>query len=441
MFKDSLSGPSTSLSAGMSFVELSVASSAQARSFNFNFKKYPILKLGQSEIKKLAWIGDSVHTLDIKLIVLAARTTEKELSVRMQRYISGKSQSDYLEKNYPDMLPYNWLKEHTKSSIFEAMYKTTFRIMYLQSVIREDQRPELTRSLKLLSEISLLPEPDAYLGTMDLSTRSLLNAARSDTNLLTGSAAYSIAGSKPPMDAYFINAINEAAKDLNVSEEEPTLDPAEIPDAIMSASIIDNPVDEGDELPFYSSDDGSDRESTIEYAFEEGAPLNKSRVVKPGASFKVNYEEYGYLEFTMSPKFVSIMESIKQLVFSLDGIVGHMTLLGPDLTRKQGEVENFIARYVYESNYWIRNLKDQDVHLDEGIDLYSLESLSNAITKLTRFSSLDNFTLNFGKRKNIDSMTGFKKLIKDEVLDKSGEEIVFKGRSNIKHSPTIDPVD
>jgi len=80
-----------------------------------------------------AWIGDSVHRLDVQLIALYKKIQGPELEGFVQSYVSGEAQADYwrsiLDKS--DLAQPQSSGTHALSSAFECNYSGWFRSEYL----------------------------------------------------------------------------------------------------------------------------------------------------------------------------------------------------------------------------------------------------------------------------------------------------------------------
>jgi len=85
-------------------------------------------------LRKRAWIGDEIHKLDVKQVLLLRDIPVKELESEFQKYASNQAQAQYL-KTYCVQLPdYLGSSDHSLATWFEANYYGRFRELYLQRV-------------------------------------------------------------------------------------------------------------------------------------------------------------------------------------------------------------------------------------------------------------------------------------------------------------------
>jgi hypothetical protein len=87
-----------------------------------------------SELKSLAWIGDTLHSLDIKLAANAIKILDKEKGAWHDLRTNAEAQAGYLTIHKTDDDDLIKLSTRQKSTVFEAMYYGEFRKEYLISL-------------------------------------------------------------------------------------------------------------------------------------------------------------------------------------------------------------------------------------------------------------------------------------------------------------------
>jgi len=89
----------------------------------------PVTSYSTDSDNKLAWIGDALHTLDVRLNLLAASVPSTNLQLSAESYLSASSQSAYLTSIGKELPGY--VSTHGRSTVFETLYTGEFRDAYL----------------------------------------------------------------------------------------------------------------------------------------------------------------------------------------------------------------------------------------------------------------------------------------------------------------------
>jgi len=104
-----------------------------------------------NEQVKLAWIGDAIHVLDIRILLLASSVESKNLQFMAESFISRTAQKEYL-LSVGVSLP-STSTNHDWSTVFESMYHGEFREIYLEWVKRKLSATNITVRQFMLSDI------------------------------------------------------------------------------------------------------------------------------------------------------------------------------------------------------------------------------------------------------------------------------------------------
>lgn len=118
----------------------------------------PKREKGWSEKRVAAWVGDTIHRLDIKLIALNMGLESDALEIFMQQYIVNAAMAVYMRDFHAaDVMS----SDHTLGTEFESRYVDSFRVEYLERLFPE-------YSSKILEAWC----PPASLTLLDLVTNS-----------------------------------------------------------------------------------------------------------------------------------------------------------------------------------------------------------------------------------------------------------------------------
>jgi len=96
-----------------------------------------------ARLRARAWIGDAVHTLDVRCFVLSICRYKREYQHTAQRYLTAAHQSRYLrQRGYSD-LELRGSNDNLLSEAFEAAYFGEFRTDYIAKTFGELAYAEL----------------------------------------------------------------------------------------------------------------------------------------------------------------------------------------------------------------------------------------------------------------------------------------------------------
>lgn len=85
-----------------------------------------------SRVRRMAWLGDAAHAMDVRRYLLLTGVPDSQLEVRAQAYISQEAQARYFcTVDNPDV-PAGGTSVARLSAAFEANYYGSFRAAYLQ---------------------------------------------------------------------------------------------------------------------------------------------------------------------------------------------------------------------------------------------------------------------------------------------------------------------
>jgi len=86
--------------------------------------------------RRRAWIGDTIHKLDVQLGALMTGINDRDLGRFFQNHTSAESQADYWRSlpDTSDLCVPPGTNDHAISTAFEASYKGRFRSDYLRSL-------------------------------------------------------------------------------------------------------------------------------------------------------------------------------------------------------------------------------------------------------------------------------------------------------------------
>jgi len=124
-------------------------------------------------IKESAWIGDTIHRLDVQLAILTSHIEESQRTIIMNDLISKRAQKEYLTKFEPDMIAFSDMSAHAASSVFESNYYGEFRVNYQKRVLMfEDKKPLVKISNSVARVLASLGAVDvkAFNDTIDQFT-------------------------------------------------------------------------------------------------------------------------------------------------------------------------------------------------------------------------------------------------------------------------------
>lgn len=83
-----------------------------------------------------ALVGDAMHAADVKQLVAACTSEEKQMTILANKYIASHAQREYLETFHPGVCQARH-SDHTWGTIFEVMYHGDFRRNYLGWLARD----------------------------------------------------------------------------------------------------------------------------------------------------------------------------------------------------------------------------------------------------------------------------------------------------------------
>lgn len=92
-----------------------------------------------TELKTRAWVGDSLHRLDVIQACFHYNVPDTEKENWLQRFTTAQAQANYwwnLDSEVRDALPYqpSGYSDHGVATAFEANYRTYFRVYYLKEM-------------------------------------------------------------------------------------------------------------------------------------------------------------------------------------------------------------------------------------------------------------------------------------------------------------------
>jgi hypothetical protein len=93
----------------------------------------PVRSAANDEMKRSAWIGDALHTMDVRERLIGAKVKVTLMSIVGDLYKSGKAQATYIRHIGYDQLYSEPLRASDKymSTVFESLYEGQFRDTYL----------------------------------------------------------------------------------------------------------------------------------------------------------------------------------------------------------------------------------------------------------------------------------------------------------------------
>lgn len=92
----------------------------------------------KSEMRRLSWLGDAVHRLDVRKYLLFDGITDAELEQKSQEYVSREAQAAYFSTvSDPDLLS-RGASVNLRSEAFEANYYGKFRKDYVENELVVD---------------------------------------------------------------------------------------------------------------------------------------------------------------------------------------------------------------------------------------------------------------------------------------------------------------
>lgn len=93
-------------------------------------------------VRSMAWLGDAVHTLDVRRFLLVVGTPVAELEVRAQEYRGGHVRARYY-RDFPGVEPIEEVSgkpESALATLFNASYCGDYRRKYLRRVLSIEAR-------------------------------------------------------------------------------------------------------------------------------------------------------------------------------------------------------------------------------------------------------------------------------------------------------------
>lgn len=85
-----------------------------------------------STVRRMGWVGDVVHQLDIRRYLIALGVPDDELQWRAQQYVERSAQAEYFSKVDSPPVPALGGSVKQLSAAFEASYYGEFRLQYLR---------------------------------------------------------------------------------------------------------------------------------------------------------------------------------------------------------------------------------------------------------------------------------------------------------------------
>lgn len=91
------------------------------------------------QIEKDAWIGDTVHRLDVQLGLIMCGVSDGMLGGEMSELVSSMQQAKYWHSlnDTTNLAQPSGSSDHSVATAFECNYKGTFRTRYLRTVFPE----------------------------------------------------------------------------------------------------------------------------------------------------------------------------------------------------------------------------------------------------------------------------------------------------------------
>jgi len=189
----------------------------------------PKLKSGNLRIR--SWIGDTLHKMDIQMLLLLAGVPDKELQPRLGNLIDSKEQGKYLKSTIIYSLLPKDLSDHSLGDVFELMYAGRFRANYLESIKGVTKvQFEIVKSIDVMSGIRIAlqksvthceAEKEKVLTTMNKSDRSVVDEMSSleieqfNENLIEANYMAKIEDDTPKSDDNLDTNIPDFTKELD----------------------------------------------------------------------------------------------------------------------------------------------------------------------------------------------------------------------------------
>jgi len=95
----------------------------------------PAVPRTPADVTEDAWIGDAVHRLDLRRVILASATPLAERTIVQDRFLAAAAQRAFYAAYQGVKVPASGPSDHAQSTAFEASYQGRFRADYLEYLI------------------------------------------------------------------------------------------------------------------------------------------------------------------------------------------------------------------------------------------------------------------------------------------------------------------